>query len=281
MLAGLPQTILESVTTISLPPLPQVLVRFLALVEDEHTPLTDLAALVAQDPAFTAQLLTIANSPPYRHEMTTIDLEQSLNALGRPLLRTLASCMAVQNAHTRSVYDRNFDYSGFWTHSLLVAALARSLAHAAGYRDTEEAYFAGLLHDIGQLLLVGGVGEFCPILPGAGSETGASGLTQILNSIDHALVGARLVESWQLSSFMADAVLFHQFPSEQVGSAELLCRIVWSAHRLSECAGEIDEALALSPDISAVPAILGHADFCRCGFTREGRNQSGHVFLLQ
>lgn len=258
MLDRLPQTILESVTSIPIPPLPQVLVRFLALVEDGRTPLNDLATLVAQDPAFTAQLLTVATSPPYRQETVAISLEQSLAALGRPLLRTLASCLAVQNAHAHTIYERNFDYAGFWCHSLRVAALARSLATAVGYRDIEEAYLAGLLHDIGQLLLVGGVGEFCTLLPGEnGPEGGAAGLSQLLGASDHSLVGSRLVDSWQLSSFMADAVLFHQFPAAQIGAADVLCRIVWSAHRLSASAGELDGTSDLSPEIAAIPAILG------------------------
>jgi len=258
MLDRLPQTILESVTSIPLPPLPQVLVRFLALVEDGRTPLNDLATLVAQDPAFTAQILTVATSPPYRQETVAISLEQSLAVLGRPLLRTLASCMAAQNAHAHTIYERNFDYAGFWCHSLRVAALAKSLATAVGYRDVEEAYLAGLLHDIGQLLLVGGVGEFCSLLPGeTGSEAGAAGLSQLLSGCDHSLVGSRLVDSWQLSSFMADAVLFHQFPAEQIGAADMLCRLVWSAHRLSASAGEIDGTCDFSPDIAAIPAILG------------------------
>ena len=252
----LPQTILESVGLIPLPPLPQVLVRFLALVEDEQTPLVDLATLVAQDPAFTAQLLTIATSSPYRQETAAISLEQFLAAIGRPLLRTLTSCMAAQNTQIQAIYKRNFDYAGYWCHSLRVAALARSLAAAVGYQNVEEAYLAGLLHDIGQLLLVGGVAEFCNILPGAcDPESGVTRLTTILNGIDHASVGARLVDSWQLSSFMADAVLFHQFPAEQIRSAELLCRIVWSAHRLDARAG--DEAPGIFPHTAAVSAILG------------------------
>lgn len=258
MLDRVPQTIPESVTSIPLPPLPQVLVRFLALVEDERTPLTDLATLVALDPAFTAQLLTVATSPPYRRETPLITLEQSLAPLGRPLLRSLASCMAVRHPHAQTGYGRNFDHPGFWRHSLRVAALARSLADAVGYEDVEEAYLAGLLHDIGQLLLVGGVGELCGILPGdSAPETGFAGSTQIPGGIDHALVGASLIDSWRLSSFMADAVLFHRFPAEQISSAELLCRIVWSAHRLGASAGEADEILDFSPDITAIPAILG------------------------
>jgi len=258
MLDRLPQTILESVSLIPLPTLPQVLVRFLTLLEDERAPLKDLATLVAQDPAFTSRLLTIATSPPYRQDPVAVNLEQCLAALGRPLLRTLASCMAVQNVHSQPLYERNFDYPGFWRHSLRVAAQARSLADAIRYRDVEEAYLAGLLHDIGQLLLVGGVGEFCDILPRSnGLEAGVAGGAQSLGGIDHALVGARLVDSWQLPSFLADAILFHTYPVEQIASADLLCRIVWSAHRLGVLTADPETSYDSSPDLQEIAALLG------------------------
>lgn len=258
MLDKLPQIIPDLVSTIPLPPLPQVLVRFLKRLEDEQTPLADLAALVAQDPAFTAQILTVASTPPYRRENTSISLEQSIAALGMPLLRTIASCLAAQNVHSLSIYERNLDYSGFWCHSLRVAALAKSFALATGYQDVEEAYLAGLLHDIGQLLLVGGVGEYCHTLSGSCSnDAGLAGLTQIVNGIEHAALGTRLIDNWQLSSFMADAVLFHQYPAGQIGSADLLCRIVWSAHYLSDCNENIEALNELYPDIPLVGAILG------------------------
>jgi putative nucleotidyltransferase with HDIG domain len=250
----LPQKILESITSIPLIPLPQVLVRFLALAEDDHRSIQELASVAALDPAFTAQLLTIAASPPFSTNTTPISLEKSLASLGLPILRTIASCLAVQNLQLHSFYERNLDYPGFWRHSLRVAALAKSLAEAVGYRDLEEAYISGLLHDIGQLLLVGGVAEFCDLLPSAsGQDKGLSGLTQVLNGVDHAKLGARLVESWPISSFMSDAVLFHKFPADQIRPADLLCRIVWSAHYLNS-ATEGGESL---PDGQQVPALLG------------------------
>jgi putative nucleotidyltransferase with HDIG domain len=258
MLNNLSQTVLDSVTSISLPPLSQVMVKFLALVEDEQTPLTDLAALVALDPALTAQILTVASYPPYRREASCFSLEQSMAALGMPLLKTIASCLAVQNVQSRSFYERNLDYAGFWCHSLRVAALAKALAKAAGYQDIEEAYLAGLLHDIGQLLLVGGVIDCCDTFSGSfGNETGLAGLTQTLNGIDHALLGAHLVDSWDFPSFMADALLFHQSQSGQIRSADLLCRIVWAAHGLSDSAENIDQSTDSFPGGTEVAAILG------------------------
>lgn len=240
----LPQQILESVTSIPLLPLPQVLVRFLALAEDDRTSIRDLADVAALDPAFVSRLLTISASPPFSRTTTPISLEKSMEALGLPLLRILASCLSVQGLQLQPFYELNFDYPGFWCHSLRVAALAKSLAEAIGYRDPEEAYLSALLHDIGRLLLVGGMAEFGDTFPA-------------LSGQEKAELGARLVDSWQFPSFMSDAVLFHDFPVEQIRSADLLCRIVWIAHNLSGRAGEVMTHGGLLPDDLSIIALLG------------------------
>ncbi|MGB9081554.1 MAG: HDOD domain-containing protein, partial [Desulfuromonadaceae bacterium] len=240
----LPQQILESVTSIPLLPLPQVLVRFLALAEDDCSSMQDLADVVALDPAFVSRLLTIAASPPFSRTTPPITLEKSMAALGLPLLRILASSLTVQSLQLQPFYELNFDYPGFWCHSLRVASLAKSLAEAVGYQDPEEAYLSALLHDIGRLLLVGGVAEFGDTFPALSGE-------------EKAELGARLVDSWQLSSFMSDAVLFHDVPAEQIGSADLLCRIVWSAHTLGGRTVEGMTGDDLLPDDLQIGALLG------------------------
>lgn len=252
----LPQIILQSVSTIPLPPLPQVLVRFLALLEEERTPLSDFAEIISQDPALTAHILTVATSPRYRRESAGASLQGSLAAIGIPLLRSLAGCLAARNNRANSSTSLNIDHADYWRHSLQVAVLARSLAEAAGYPEVEEAYLAGLLHDIGQLIIAAGVGDYGAIIEAAVGETGQNGLTQVMNGIDQAAVAARLADSWQLSSFLADAILFQHFPVEQIRSAEILCKIVWSAHRLSELAGGNESLPDLSAEISAIPAML-------------------------
>jgi HD-like signal output (HDOD) protein/signal transduction histidine kinase len=247
----IPQTILESVESIPLPTLPQALLRLLALVEDDRAPMAAVASLVALDPALAAHLLTVANSPPFRQVPASTDLESSLAAVGPRLLRVIATSLAARSSFSPVFDERNFDYPGFWRHSLLVAELARYLAVTAAYPDAEEAYLAGLLHDIGQLLMVVGVAEgYGP--PGRSSAAGAAPPECPNGSAigPHATVGARLVEQWNLASFMADAVLFHRLPVEDIASADLLSRIVWSAHNLA------DTPDAAEPVPSAACAVI-------------------------
>ena len=255
MLVQIPQTFVESVDLIPLPPLPQVLVRFLKRVEEDRPPMAELATLVLSDPALTAQFLTVANAPPFNKRQAASNLEEALVSIGLPLLRVLATCMAVRNSQSRTIFAQNFKYHEFWEHSLLVAELASSLARLVDYPDSNEAYLAGLLHDIGQVLLVG---EVCDMLPGTGSHEAAQhDLENIVGNTDAAAAGACLVDHWNLSSFMADAVLFHQSSAEEIRSADLLSRVVWSAHILMTYDEKTDSSKRNNRGYSAIPAILG------------------------
>ena len=270
-----PQTILESVESIPLPPLPQVLVRFLTLVEDERTPMGDIAAIVAQDPALTAHFIAVANSPPFRQEPPAYNLETCLAAIGSRMLRTLGTAMAVQNVFAATTGGQHLDLSGFWENSLRVAELARSLARAINYPDAEEAYLAGLLHDIGQLLLVSGLAEGYSLRSEASSD--GTLLTVNQNSLDiayRAVLGSRLIEKWKLLSFMADAVLFHRHSVEEIASADLLSRIVWSAHKLSSCDTAEDTPQIPTAEIEIISALIGvDAD----GIVHASRHASNRV----
>lgn len=226
-----PEAILDSIEAMYLPSMPQILLRFLQLSSDEQTSMAELAALVGQDPALSARVLTVANSPALRHGVESKTLLQCLVKLGTRLARTLASCLVVQKVFSPAVDDQQYDLTGFWGHSLRVAEVARALATEINYPDPEEAYLAGLLHDIGQLLLLGGVGErYSALLVLSRDEDDLREIEEQRLGTDHAAVGAWLMDHWKLSSFMADAILFHHSTAEQIVAADALSRIIWSAH---------------------------------------------------
>jgi len=258
MREAIAQLISDSVESIPLPPVPQVLIRLIALLDDDRTPVPDVASLVALDPAVAAHLLSVANAPPFRKEPAPFGLEPCLAAIGLRMMRTLATSMAVQSVFAPRIDKRNFDYTGFWSHSVRVAELARSLAIAVDYPDADEAYLAGLLHDIGQLILAVGISRGYGYPGGMPSrEAGPADNRNAFDATTHAEVGSRLVGKWNLPSFMADAVLFHRRPVEDIASADLLSRIVWSAHHLSYCDTPENAPHFLLSDIAAIPSLVG------------------------
>jgi len=93
-----------------------------------------------------------------------------------------------------------------------------------------------LLHDIGQLVLLGGLGDkYGIILDRCCDEESLLSLETPLLGTNHAAVGAWLIDQWKFSSFMADAVMFHHYSAAEISSANQLIQIIWAAHTLSEC----------------------------------------------
>lgn len=222
---------------------PQVLLRLLQMVDDDGTTMSELARLVEQDAGLCTRVLTAANSPAIRRGNPMRSIESCLIALGTRLVRSIATCLSVQSLFDERTATRIVDLSAFWTHSLLTAELSRSLAAASGYPRPDEAYLAGLLHDVGELILLSALGEpYVQILAAAGSEAALSELETERLGVHHGEIGTWLVDQWQLDSAFADGILFHHLPVEQIVTAAQLPQVVWLAHALSG-GGEAPEVL--------------------------------------
>jgi HD-like signal output (HDOD) protein len=255
----IPVEVLKSIKSIQLQARPQILLQFLHRAEEDHSTMYDLAALVGQDPALTARILTVANSPALSRGTASKSLTQCLVNIGTRLVRTLASCLVVQSFFSPAVNNRKYDLSGFWSHSLLVAEVARDISAAVSYGDPEEAYLAGLLHDVGQLLLLGGMEEsYGRILGSCSSEIDLLDAEDLMLGTNHAAAGAWLTDEWKLSSFMADSILFHHKSASEISSADRLIQIIWSAHVLCDQITFPDSSVeAESSDITTITELLG------------------------
>ncbi|HTY03429.1 MAG TPA: HDOD domain-containing protein [Rhodocyclaceae bacterium] len=247
-----PDSIVDALEALHLPSMPQVLLRFLRLAEDERISIEELAEVVGRDPALAAHVMIAANSAALRRGQEAKTLGQCLAALGGRLVRIMAACLAVQSVFAGTAGDRNHDLGGFWLHSLQVAELARLLALRLGRPDVEEIYLAGLLHDVGELLLLGGMnGRYGALLAWSRDEEALLALENAEFGIDHAAAGAWLVDQWRLSSFMADAVLFHHSAPSEIGAADPASRIVWAAHAVARWAANDDGRLSSGQQFEA------------------------------
>ncbi|MDD2541598.1 MAG: HDOD domain-containing protein [Desulfuromonadaceae bacterium] len=255
----IPEAIINSIESLQLQVTPQVLLRFLYLVEDDRTTMSELAAIVSQDPALSARVLMVAKSSALYQGTASKNLTQCLVKLGTHLTRTLASCLAVQNVFSSASNNRKYDLSGFWSHSLLVAEVAREISTDVAYPDVEEAHLSGLLHDIGQLLLLGGMEEcYGRLLESSIDEMGLLAFEKKTLGTDHMALGAWLADQWELSSFMADSILFHHKTAEEIASADQLSQIVWSSHVLCDQVNVLDiTQKKQAPDLEAITAMLG------------------------
>jgi len=260
-----PRSVERAIEALHLPAMPQILLRFYEEADSDTASVDRLAELVLRDPALSARILTVANSAAFRRAGELRSIRESLLALGTRMVRTLASCILVQSTFQRVAGAEARDLAGFWRHSLLVAELARGTAielDAAG-PEAEEAYLAGLLHDVGQLLLLGGLGEpYADILAQGEGESDLSSRERLALPTDHGAVGAWLVDQWQMPSLMADAIQFHHLEPAKVAGLDRLGRILWSAHVLAT------QETASEAEREAVQRLLGF-DAERLGLLRD------------
>jgi hypothetical protein len=181
----------------------------------------------------TGKILTVANSSAYHRGGRQVSLEQSMVALGTDMIKTLVISDSVFQTFSSFPNSGATDLRRFWKQSLTAAVLARELARRLDYSQPEEAYLAGLLHNVGRLALLAAAPKEYTYNFSARDDEDLCAVEQRTLQITHAEAGAWLVERWQLDSFLADAVLYHHEPSKRLEDAHPLIRIVRLAHVLA------------------------------------------------
>lgn len=207
VLASLRSRLLERIRTgaLELPLLPQVAMQVLSLASSDDTDSRELADLLRSDPAMTAHLLRIVNSPVYQ-SMTPIDsVQQATRRLGLAKVRQIALVIACK--------QRVFRVNGFepevyrtFRHSLATALLAQEIARARR-SDEEEAFLAGLLHDVGRPVLLQAVAD----LDAEPRILDAPAILAVVAEL-HARVGGMLARKWRLNPSVCEAIAFHHDP---------------------------------------------------------------------
>lgn len=216
-----------------LPAMPQILLKLMDLCQDEDTGMAEIAKLVANDAGMASRMMSIANSAAYQRGVRKVELLQALNTLGLDLIKTMVICESVFQTFNGFPHTSSTDMRGFWKHSLTTAVLARDIAKSMKYAQVEEAYLAGLVHDVGRLALLAASPEnyrFDFFQPDDGKLCGLELRTV---HISHPEAGAWLIERWNLDSFLADSVLYHHEDNTRVTNAHPLVRIVHLANRVS------------------------------------------------
>jgi signal transduction histidine kinase/HD-like signal output (HDOD) protein len=216
-----------------LPAMPQILIKLLAHLQADDLGMPELAALVAKDAGMTGKILTVASSSAYHRGARQPNLEQAMVALGTDMIKTLVISDSVFQTFNSFPNSGATDLRAFWKHSLLAAVLARDLARHINYSQPEEAYLAGLLHNVGRLALLATAPKEYGFNFSARDDEDLCAVEQRTLQITHAEAGAWLIERWQLDSFLADSVLYHHEPGERLEGAHPLIRVVRAAHLLA------------------------------------------------
>jgi putative nucleotidyltransferase with HDIG domain len=236
-----------------LPTMPQILLKLLELCQVDGAGMAEMAKLIANDPGMTIKILNVANSAAYQRGGQKSGLMQALGAMGSDMIKTLVINESVLQAFNGFSGSASNDLRRFWKHALSTAVMAREIARAMDYAQPEEAYLAGLLHDVGRLALLAAAPSEYAVNFQADDSDGLCAIEMRTLQISHVEAGAWVVERWNLDSFMADAILYHHELALRVEGAHPLIRMVNLAHQLANH----DPALPIAAEAGALCKLSG------------------------
>lgn len=194
----------------NLPVLPQVASTVLKMADDPRTGAKDLERTIERDMSLATKILKVANSSYYG--MSNISsIGRAVSVLGINTVRSLVVSLAYQQMVSGRTASQLFQRSEFWSHSLGVGITARVVSKMILPQKAEELYLAGLMHDVGMLVL----DRFLPaefdsaIKMSREEKISMAQAEEAVFGYNHAQVGGLLAERWGLSPAICNAVTYH------------------------------------------------------------------------
>ncbi len=238
-----------------LPTLPQVLTTILNTMEDESSTAADLEKVIRQDQALCSKLLSVANSSYYGFASEITTLKRAVVVLGLSEVRKVCLGAGMFNMINRSRVKDLKLMEQQWAHSLFVAEGARILAARTKKAEPEQAFTAGLLHDLGKLALAAYFPEeFKAVAAKAAAERISFQEAEAMLGVDHEDLGISLAEHWHLPPMLSEVLGRHHEPYPGLTYLELVATVHVAdclAHEL--CSQE--ESVNIFPYPEAVQAL--------------------------
>jgi putative nucleotidyltransferase with HDIG domain len=209
-----------------LPSAPVAFQDILTCVQDPAASLGDVAKIIGRDVAMTANIMKLVNSAFFGSRRPVVSAERAVAYLGMDTIGALVLGHSVfKGGATIGIVGFNMEH--LWQHSLQTGSAARAVALAESFSNVEadEAFLAGVLHDVGKVV-------FATRAPAAPNES--SGAEDIMTTMDlhHAEVGAYLLGLWGFPNSIVEAVAFHHTPSLVSKTRLTLPGVVHIADRL-------------------------------------------------
>jgi len=247
-----------------LPPVPTAALRLISLLDKADTENNDIVQAIRFDNVLTAKLLRACNSPYFGFSEPVSSVDQAVLVLGHQQILHIVLTLAFGSTMAVSLPAYAVESSELWQHSLTTAMAAEVVANG-GLEinvETSVAFTAGLLHDIGKLVM--GQAIDAPLLAAIRGRIAEERLSWVaaerdILGTDHAEVGAHLLKSWNLPEEVVEAVRNHHRPV--LAPRPLLSAVVhvanWAAHVAGPVAAEnvmaasVDERVVVELGITA------------------------------
>lgn len=220
-----------------LPTFPTTALEVMRLASDSDSSAVELAKIISRDPPLATKILRVANSPYYGFQKKISTIEWAIVALGFETLRETILSLTLIDLFKGSIM-KDFDPRKFWKHAVDTASAARTIAREVKYRIPGEAYAAGLLHDVGTLVLYRYFDEDFEEINRLVNEENMhlSQAEVVVTGTTHADIGAWLASRWSFPSYLVEAIQFHHAPAFAEVNPELTA-IVHAASQIASFSG--------------------------------------------
>ena len=216
----------------SFPSMPRAAVKLLVLMDDPDINVSQIEAILGQDPGLMANILKLANSAYFGMPSKVGSIKQAVVLLGLKRLMQIVIASCVSAIIDKPVAGYDLPPGELWHHSIGVCVAAEGLMKELNIEAAEEIFTAALLHDVGKLV----VGEFidndikkieAALSQGISFEMAEN----MVLGTNHADIGAEILTQWSLPSVIVNAVRWHHSP-ESADGAEMMLDIIHVANVL-------------------------------------------------
>ncbi|MBN2071857.1 MAG: HDOD domain-containing protein [Candidatus Krumholzibacteriota bacterium] len=242
-----------------LPPMPYVARKVMEVVNKPSTNAETLQEIISKDQGLSSHILKIANSALYAVSRRIETLTDAIVMLGFNSIRTLAIMSATKNLHNFAKRGKILGLKDklMWEHSVAAAIASRMIAQHVNSSHVENAFMAGLLHDIGKLVILQKLNDDFNQIVEEVYNTGRhfSEVEEAILGFTHAEVGALLMKKWKFSEEFEEAVQSHHSVTSELGPNRQLVFYIDLANKMCHKLGVgfiREPDLDLSAEISAI-----------------------------
>jgi len=195
------------------PSLPGATTKLVSLIDDPNAAVAEIEEILRMDPGLTANVLKLSNSAYFGFPSKIGSVHKAIILLGAKRLMQLVMTSCVNSVMNKSIPGYDLPPGEMWRHSIAVSVAAEGLIEELNIPEADEIFTAALLHDVGKLVL----GEFvkddiAKIEKIVSKDVSFEVAEQAVLGIDHAEIGAKILESWGLPEEIVSAVRWHHDP---------------------------------------------------------------------
>lgn len=209
--------------------LPNIILKLITEIDDPDSEMKDMQVIINKDPALTAKILKLANSAYYGHTREIDTLSQALVTIG---LRALKDLVVAERLLTTFFGDAckgyNLKRGELWSHSISTAIAAELIIEHIDHRSAEKYFIAGLLHDIGKILLGRYLGDYITeiLLLVKNEKLTFDKAEEAVLGFSHCEIGAELCKKWEFPHFYYEVIKFHHEPALCMSAYKPLVEII-------------------------------------------------------